>query len=247
MRPRLHRAAHLDRYEKGTRTRLSSCSCFQGSGARRARRLIVVNFNPMIKARLVTIGTFSMLVWLGGTGCSRSLESAVDSGVDHGSVGNPDACAMTCPATPPTIGAPCSGIPVGGCEYGDDPWYGCDTDVFCDPQARWSMVPINNQAGSSCPTILPSACPSSFIAASSGGQNGCPSASTNLICPYPEGTCSCAPGGTFSCPPTAPVGCPAARPRVGTPCSGACTSWGSGLCDGESLICACGVWQLVVC
>jgi len=55
--------------------------------------------------------------------------------------------------------------------------------------------------------------------------------------------------GTTYSPPQAPIhpGCPATRPHVGTPCGPPCTSWGSGSCDNQSMICDCGVWQLVEC
>jgi hypothetical protein len=150
-----------------------------------------------------------------------------------------------CPATVPDNGAPCTGSsPIGGCEYGDDPWRACNMVAICAGSSGWNVQPEHDP---SCPTMLGGSCPATLSDAQatptcSGGPMD------NPTCRYPEGVCDCLPGqGPFSCTPPAQPGCPATRPRSGAPCSGQCKSWGSGLCDNESMICACGVWQLVEC
>jgi hypothetical protein len=155
----------------------------------------------------------------------------------------PDALSG-CPATMPTVGAPCRGIsPSGGCEYGDDPSHACNTIFVCDAQAGWSVD--NHYHQPSCPTMLGPLCPATFAEAQTAACDAMPTNSPT--CTYPEGTCRCSSGqATFTCTPPAAPGCPSARPRTGTPCSGSCT-WGAGTCDYESAICACGVWQLVQC
>jgi hypothetical protein len=174
----------------------------------------------------------------GPGGCSRGGQAACP------------AVLPTCPSTVPTSGAPCPGSsPVGGCEYGSDPSYTCGTIATCDPRSGWFVQTLSD--GLQCPTVLPSSCPPSFAeAAGASPQLACASLPANLTCLYPEGRCSCYPGLTvLTCPAAVPSGCPAARPRSGTPCStaGPCTSWGTGICDGQSMICRCGLWQPVFC
>jgi hypothetical protein len=81
--------------------------------------------------------------------------------------GNEVVCPATpllCPAALPIGGTPCSGsTPVGGCEYGDDPWYDCDTIATCDPQSGWIVQATVD--GASCPTRLPPECPPTFVIA----------------------------------------------------------------------------------
>lgn len=148
-----------------------------------------------------------------------------------------------CPATVPANGAPCTGV-TAGCEYGDDPQYQCNQLALCGLEG-WVVQSAGG--GPSCPTSLPAECPASFAEALAPA--GCPSSSANeTVCRYPEGMCSCQPAqATFTCKSPAGPGCPAARPHAGTPCGPPCTLWGSGTCDGESMKCRCGVWQLVEC
>src|SRR4051812_21064550 len=161
------------------------------------------------------------------------------------------AVPATCPSVVPTNGAPCTGSSsVGGCEYGSDSNYTCGTTAMCDPRYGWSVQTLSD--GLQCPTVLPSSCPASFVDAEAASpQLACASLPTNLSCLYPEGRCSCSQGLTvLTCTPPAPAGCPAARPRAGTPCSaeaGSCTAWGTGICDGQSMVCRCGFWQPVFC
>jgi hypothetical protein len=150
----------------------------------------------------------------------------------------------SCPATVPVNGAPCTGTsPLGGCEYGDDPLHACDTTAVCTASG-WSVQPEHDP---SCSTTLGAACPATFVEAEATPT--CSSGPTDYpICRYPEGVCECRPSNaSFTCTPPARAGCPTNRPRSGTPCDGSCTNWGSGNCDNESMICACGVWQLVEC
>lgn len=162
--------------------------------------------------------------------------------------GNEISCPAvleSCPTTAPTFGEACT--PRGSaaiCEYGDDPWYDCDTIAFCDPTLVWHVFPTN-LTGLGCPTTLPSECPPTFAELASG-QTGCAPSSEGVTCRYPDGTCTCASGGV-SCTAPAKAGCPAARPRAGTPCSDPCTTWGSGVCDGQSMQCVCGTWQPIQC
>jgi len=168
--------------------------------------------------------------------------------------GNEVVCPATpllCPAALPIGGTPCSGsTPVGGCEYGDDPWYDCDTIATCDPQSGWIVQATVD--GASCPTRLPPECPPTFAIAQAMAANlSCSKLPTYLTCRYPEGTCGCNQGqSALACSPPAPAGCPAVRPRAGAPCggdAGTCTTWGSGVCDGQSMVCRCGLWQPVFC
>ena len=145
-----------------------------------------------------------------------------------------------CPATVPVQGAPCT--PRGAaafCEYGDDPWFNCNTIVYCVSQgtAVWNVVaPFE----SDCPTTLASACPASFAGASGAACDH------DLACRYPAGECACSVAG-ISCTAPAAAGCPATRPRAGSACSAPCTTWGSGVCDGMSMACVCGTWQPIQC
>jgi hypothetical protein len=155
------------------------------------------------------------------------------------------AVLEACPPTLPTPGTPCT---VRGsaalCEYGNDPWYGCNTVAYCDSQGGWYTVASSE---SDCPTTLPSGCAGSFAEAMSGGQNCASAPYGQLTCRYPEGTCSCESLGSLSCTPPAAAGCPATRPHVGSACSAPCTTWGEGTCDGESMKCVCGTWQPIEC
>jgi len=173
----------------------------------------------------------------GAGGCSSGGQSACP------------AVLPTCPSTVPTSGAPCPGpSPVGGCEYGSDPSYTCGTIATCDPRSGWLVQTLSD--GVQCPTTLPSSCPPSFAEAAANHQLSCASLPANLTCLYPEGRCFCSQELTvLGCPTALPSGCPAARPRAGTPCStaGPCTEWGTGSCDGQSMICKCGLWQPVLC
>lgn len=148
------------------------------------------------------------------------------------------AALQPCPATLPAAGTPCT--PRGSaalCEYGDDPWQNCNTFAYCDSAGAWYTVAPSEP---DCPTTLPSGCPASFAGAAGG-----PCGST-LSCRYPEGSCSCSAAG-LTCTAPAAAGCPATRPRVGSPCSAPCTTWGSGFCDGYSMKCVCGTWQPIQC
>jgi hypothetical protein len=107
--------------------------------------------------------------------------------------------------------------------------------------------------GQSCPSSSPATCPTSFAAAqAAGAQFDCASLSGDGVCLYPEGICACSglvsqPG--FTCR-VATSNCPATRPPSGSPCStapGACTTWGIGSCDNQSMVCECGVWRPVFC
>jgi hypothetical protein len=155
------------------------------------------------------------------------------------------AVLEACPATLPTAGTPCA--PRGSanlCEYGDDPSYYCNTFAYCDSQGAWYTVA---PSGPDCPTIQQSGCPASYAETMSGGQNACASAPYgSLHCYYPEGYCSCT-GAGLSCTAPAAADCPATRPHAGTACAAPCTTWGSGHCDGESMKCVCGTWQLIFC
>jgi hypothetical protein len=163
--------------------------------------------------------------------------------------GNEISCPAvleSCPATPPTSGAPCAARgPAAACEYGEDPYYYCDPIAVCDLSMTW-YVPQTDASALGCPTTLPSACPPTFAGLASG-QTACAPAPERVTCRYPEGTCYCAPNGDVSCTAPAAAGCPATRPRAGTACSAPCTTWGSGTCDGQSMKCVCGVWQPVQC
>jgi hypothetical protein len=173
------------------------------------------------------------------------VAAAVAVGCSENQISCP-AVLESCPATPPTFGSPCAARGSAAiCEYGDDPWYACDTVAFCDPTLVWHVFPTN-LSGLGCPTTLPAECPLSY-AELSGGLTGCASPSERIECRYPEGTCYCAPNGDVSCTPPAPAGCPTTRPRAGTACSAPCTTWGTGICDGQSMKCVCGTWQPVVC
>jgi hypothetical protein len=154
------------------------------------------------------------------------------------------AVLESCPPTLPTDGAPCT--PRGSaaiCEYGDDPWYGCDAVAYCDSNGGWHTV----TADPNCPSKLAPGCAASFAEAMSGGQDCASAPFGRLTCRYPEGICSCMSAGSVSCTPPAAVGCPATRPRAGSACTGFCRIWGRGTCDGESMKCVCGTWQSVEC
>src|SRR6266498_2115759 len=108
-------------------------------------------------------------------------------GCDGGNQISCPAVLESCPATPPTFGAPCAARGSAAiCEYGEDPLYDCNTVAFCDPTLVWHVFQTN-LGGLGCPTTLPSACPPSF-AELAGGQTGCASASEHITCRYPEGT-----------------------------------------------------------
>jgi hypothetical protein len=96
---------------------------------------------------------------------------------------------------------------------------------------------------------LPAGCPSSFAAAQAT-VTACTSLPAGASCTYPEGACACVSGyATLVCTPPAAAGCPASRPLAGTACSnapGACTAWGTGAPDGQSMTCKCGVWRPVL-
>jgi hypothetical protein len=162
--------------------------------------------------------------------------------------GNEVSCPAVlegCPPTLPTTGAPCTARGSAAfCEYGDDPWYGCNTLAYCDSQSGWYTIATSQ---SNCPSTLPAGCPGSFPEAMSGGQSCASAPYGQLACRYPEGICSCMSAGTVNCTAPAPAGCPSTRPRAGTACSAPCTTWGSGICDGESMKCVCGTWQAVQC
>jgi hypothetical protein len=189
-----------------------------------------------------------MLAW--GRGSFRwGLLAAVAGAVGcSGGTGGQYTCPampVSCPATVPTDGAPCAGETAGPCEYGDDVLGGCNTAADCYAGV-WSVsAPLTLN----CPTVLSSICPSSFAEAQAPtSQPACASYTARSICHYPEGSCTCG-GGLVLCTPPA-AGCPATRPRAGTPCStgpGGCAFWGTGSCDGASMTCACGVWQLIYC
>ena len=151
----------------------------------------------------------------------------------------------SCPPTPPANGAPCTARGSGAfCEYGDDPWYGCDTIAYCDSQGGWYTIAPRE---TDCPSTLMSGCAASFAEAMSGGQDCASALYGQLTCRYPEGICSCMSAGTINCTPPAAAGCPTTRPRAGAACSAPCTTWGRGTCDGESMKCVCGTWQTVQC
>jgi hypothetical protein len=150
------------------------------------------------------------------------------------------AVTLTCPATPPDDGAACPDGASGTCEYGDDILWGCDTIADCY-QGTWSVS--STPIGMTCPTAVAPGCPSSFADALAGPA--CPA--TGLTCLYPEGKCQCGPGAAVLGCAVPPAGCPETRPRLGTPCSGDCPTWGSGGCDGETVSCTCGVWHAVYC
>jgi len=178
-------------------------------------------------------GAFLVVVVAGAGGCHSDNQVSCP------------AVLEACPATVPTQGAPCT--PRGAaslCEYGEDPWFDCNTIAYCDSQGGWYLVAPSEP---DCPTTLPSGCPASFAEARSGGQDACASAPDGqLNCLYPEGYCLCTAAG-LTCSAPAAAGCPAARPRAGTACSGPCTIWGRGTCDGQSMKCVCGTWQPVQC
>ncbi|HEX3905279.1 MAG TPA: hypothetical protein VH853_20805 [Polyangia bacterium] len=155
------------------------------------------------------------------------------------------ALLAACPATLPSMGAPCTARGLAAvCEYGDDPWYGCNTVAYCDSQGGWHTV-ISSEPD--CPTTMPSGCPASFAEAMSGGQSTCALAPDGeLTCRYPEGACGCTAAG-FTCSAPASAGCPATRPHAGTACAAPCMTWGSGICDGQSMKCLCGTWQPIQC
>jgi hypothetical protein len=96
---------------------------------------------------------------------------------------------------------------------------------------------------------LPAGCPSSFAAAQATAT-ACTSLPAGATCAYPEGTCQCVSGySTLVCTAPAAAGCPPSRPLAGTPCStapGACTAWGTGAPDGQSMTCTCGAWRPVL-
>lgn len=155
------------------------------------------------------------------------------------------AVIESCPPTLPADGAPCSARGSAAfCEYGDDPWYGCDTIAYCDSQGGWYTLAPREP---NCPSTLPSGCAASFAEAMAGGQDCASALYGQLTCRYPEGICACMSAGTINCTPPAAAGCPATRPRAGAACSAPCTTWGRGTCDGESMKCVCGTWQTVQC
>jgi hypothetical protein len=146
-----------------------------------------------------------------------------------------------CPETIPLEGTPCTGSSQIWCEYGSDPSYQCDTIAFCDPQSGWLVQAVSDP---SCPTANAFECPPT-LAAASYSATVCTS---SAICRYPEGQCVCAQdGASLQCNGPA-AGCPATRPRAGMPCdASACRTWGTGICDGQSMTCRCGIWQPVLC
>lgn len=155
------------------------------------------------------------------------------------------AVVQSCPPTLPTNGAPCTARGSAAfCEYGDDPWYGCDTVAYCDSQGGWYTIAPRE---TDCPSTLASGCAASFAEAMSGGENCASAVYGHLACRYPEGICSCMAAGSVSCTPPAAVDCLATRPRAGAACSAPCTTWGRGTCDGESMKCVCGTWQPIQC
>ena len=173
----------------------------------------------------------------------RLLGALLTAAVAPGCNQSPYCPASACPATMPAVGSPCSGFsPVGGCEYGDDPWHACNTILVCYGGPAWSLKPSDG----SCPGLVPAECPATLadaraVSMCSSGQTDHPT------CRYPDGVCNCTTGPAFTCSPPPGAGCPATRPRSGTPCSGSCPTWGTGQCDGESMVCGCGVWQLAEC
>jgi hypothetical protein len=155
------------------------------------------------------------------------------------------AVAVSCPATAPTDGAACAGETAGPCEYGDDPLTGCNTIASCSGGVWYVSTPFQP----TCPTVTSVVCPASFAEAQDPtSPPACTSFAGKVICVYPEGPCRCGDGVVDCTVPAA--GCPTIRPRAGTPCStgpGGCAFWGAGSCDGQSMTCACGVWQPVYC
>ena len=148
-----------------------------------------------------------------------------------------------CPPTAPTPGTPCGAPSSYRCEYGDDPFSGCNTVVTCTASG-WTLQQTFSTPATGCPTTEPS-CPSSFGSAADGGI-GCPYDDPNLICAYPEGFCVC--NGGWDCSPV-PNDCPTTRPRAGTACDsdgGGCQNWGRP-CTGNAMLCECGVWLPVIC
>ena len=201
---------------------------------------------PALGALALVVGCRAQM--LTGPVDSRGMEDAAGP-LDAGS--SPPGCTSSCcdfvppncPPTAPTAGTPCGQPSFYDCEYGDDPFIGCNTVMTCTATG-WTQQQSLPTPATGCPTGEPS-CPSSFASAADGGVT-CPDYAPNLICGYPEGFCVC--NGGWDCSPLANE-CPATRPRAGTPCDpdgGGCQSWGVA-CTGDAMRCACGIWSPVFC
>ena len=169
-----------------------------------------------------------------------SLDGGLSAGCSSGCCG---FVPPSCPPTAPALGAPCGTPSSHPCEYGDDPFSGCNTVVTCTASG-WTPQQTFSTPATGCPTAE-ATCPSSFGSAADGGV-ACSEYAPNLICGYPEGFCVCT--GVWSCSPM-PNDCPPIRPRAGTACDlegGGCQSWGIA-CTGNAMRCACGTWLPALC
>jgi hypothetical protein len=164
-------------------------------------------------------------------------------GCQSATAGNQSCPAVltACPAAAPAQGTQCTGSSSQiWCEYGSDPNSDCNTIAYCT-SSGWQVSAAGDLNGDqNCPTVLTTACPATFATAANSGD-----VCTAIVnCQYPEGLCVCDQvGGALECTASA-AGCPATRPLAGTSCNAdLCGSWGAGTCDGQSMICYCGLWQ----
>jgi hypothetical protein len=160
-----------------------------------------------------------------GSDASRTIDSSSPS--DAGAAD--EAHSPVCPESVPALGSPCSPAldPRGAqfaCEYGDASWnVSCDTVVECS-DTGWIPVSPGGQPCTPQPNSLSPECPTSATLYS---QTPSICAEAGVTCDYPQGgTCQCL-GDPYDaavlplkwdCVPGSE--CPAARPRLGSACSG---------------------------
>lgn len=190
-------------------------------------------------------------------GADASVEDSGVRGVDAASADvfcapDPFPCGYhPCPDSLPEAGAACEVNGVG-CSYDDPASDGCRDRATClgDAQAGvWTVAMA--EAGSSCVTPQPSACPSTYATALARLGQVC---NDVIECLYPQGTCGCpvevpdAQVYTWTCiAPPADSGCPTEIPEAGAPCTPPLYCSYGALCGPlarEALVCdCCGQWM----
>lgn len=185
-------------------------------------------------------------------GADASVEdSGVRSAADAFCAPTPFPCGYhPCPDSLPEAGAACEVNGVG-CGYDDPATNGCHDQAACLGVAEagaWMVTMA--EAGTSCVTPQPPACPSTFAAALAGVGQVCNGV---IECLYPQGTCGCpvevpdAQVYTWMCiAPPADSGCPTEIPDTGSPCTPPLYCSYGDLCGPlarEAVVCdCCGQW-----
>jgi hypothetical protein len=179
----------------------------------------------------------------------RDADSAADSAYCAPA---PFPCGShPCPDSLPEAGAACEVNSVA-CRYDDPATAGCVDRATCvgNPEAGvWTVTMA--EAGTSCATPQPSACPPTYVAALAQVGQAC---SDVIACLYPQGTCGCpveepdAQVYTWTCiAPAADSGCPAEIPDAGTACTPPQHCSYGAICGPlarEGLVCdCCGQWM----